>query len=240
MNPVQMKSYFIKKVQRTKDTYSFFFKKPDYFEFTAGQYNKWTIPVEHPDERGNWRFFTISSAPYEEDLMITTKIVQSTFKKTLLTLNEHQEIDVYGPLGTFTLGNPAEHHVFLAGGIGLTPYHSMIKQAAHAGWTTPITLIVSYSTTEDILFHDEFQTIAQEHTWFMFHETITKPEVSKQPWTGSTGRVDEAMIRNFVPDFQTCIFYLCGPPPMVEALQKVMIQIGIGDKQVRIERFTGY
>ena len=123
---------FIKKIEVSKDTYSFYFKRPDGFDFIAGQYNRWTLPITATDGRGSSRFFTISSSPSEKDfLVVTTKIIQSDFKKELLKLHENQEIKIFGPMGQFILDeNSEKEHVFLAGGIGITPFHSMIAHEA--------------------------------------------------------------------------------------------------------------
>src|ERR1700722_6626379 len=119
---------FIKKRKLTKDTYIFYFEKPKSFDFIAGQYNRWTLPITATDGRGSSRFFTISSPPSEKDfLVITTRIIQSDFKKELLKLHENQEIKIFGPMGQFFIDETSEkEHVFLAGGIGITPFHSMI------------------------------------------------------------------------------------------------------------------
>src|SRR5436190_2002973 len=119
MTPAKFKIRFLKKEQHTNDIYSFYFERPEMYEFTAGQYNRWVILIENPDERGNSRYFTISSPPSEKKYFtFTTKINISSFKKTLLTFQAGQEIEIFGPLGIFTLSDPSLHHIFIAGGIG--------------------------------------------------------------------------------------------------------------------------
>lgn len=172
--------------------------------------------------------------------MFTTKINISSFKKTLVKMLPGQEIEIFGPLGVFTLGDPGMHHVFIAGGIGITPYRSMITEAAATGWDTPITLFASYSTAEDVVFQEEFTAIAQNNSWFRYFPTVTKPEESKKPWDGLTGRVDRAMIAKQIPDTANCIFYLCGPPAMTDALSKTVSEMGIPEERTKTEKFTGY
>ncbi len=241
MTPSKFTVRFLKKVQRTYDVHSFYFQRPDGYEFTAGQYNRWIIPIENPDERGNSRYFTISSAPYEkEHLMLTTKINISSFKRTLLTFQPGQEIEIFGPLGVFTLSDPSLHHVFIAGGIGVTPYHSMIMESSMNTWTSPITLFSSFSTVEDIVFHEDFNQVEKSKSWFKYYPTVTKPEESKQPWSGLTGRIDKNVIEKYVADIPNCIFYFCGPPAMVDALQKITEELHIAEDRIKIEKFTGY
>src|SRR6185437_2088866 len=156
---------FLSKEEKAKDTYSFFFEKPADFEFIAGQYNRWTLPITATDGRGSSRFFTISSSPLEkEKISITTKIIQSDFKKALLQLNENDEIKIFGPMGNFILDETnTKPRILIAGGIGLTPFHSMITYAATKKLTIPLTLLVSFSTTEEIVFFEELKTIGEQH-----------------------------------------------------------------------------
>src|SRR5579859_490803 len=118
---------FITKEQVAKDTYTFYFKRPEAFDFFPGMYNRWTLPITATDGRGSSRFFTISSSPLENKLTVTTKIIQSDFKKALLNLREGSEIKIFGPMGNFILDEAnVKPRVLIAGGIGITPYHSML------------------------------------------------------------------------------------------------------------------
>lgn len=240
MNSAKFRVKFLKKLQRTYDVYSFFFEKPANFEFTAGQYNRWIVPVANPDERGDNRYFTISSAPSEKDLMVTTKISESSFKKALLNLPENQPIEIFGPLGKFTLSDPEIHHVFIAGGIGITPYRSMIIDSANKNLSARISLFASYSTVEDVIFHDELEDVRENHPWFHLYETVTKPEASKTPWPGLTGRINDTLIKSKIPDVASCMLYLCGPPKMIEAMVPIAHSLITDPTHIKVEKFTGY
>ena len=241
----QSQSYlvpFIKKVEVAKDTYSFYFKRPAEFNFIAGQYNRWTLPMTATDGRGSSRFFTISSPPTDKDfLVITTKIIHSDYKKELLKLHENQEIKIFGPMGQFFMDekNPAEN-VFIAGGIGITPFHSILMNAAETNSSKKLTLFASFSTTEEMIFFNELTEITKTHPNINVIYTYTKPEESQIPWNGEKGRISEKLIKKYVKDISSSIFYLVGPPPMVENTQKLLEEMKIESDHIRTEQFTGY
>jgi ferredoxin-NADP reductase len=234
--------HFLKKVAVAKDTYSFYFSRPEEFEFTAGQYNRWTLPITATDGRGSSRFFTISSSPLEKDyLTITTKIIQSDFKKALLELKENDEIKIFGPMGEFTLDeSDTRERIFIAGGIGITPFHSMLLYAGSNNLSLPLTLLASYSVPEEMVFYDELTQLAKAHSNIRIVYTITKPQESQIPWNGETGRVTEGMLKKYAKDVMQSVFYIVGPPPMVEGTKALLEQMKIPVANVRTEQFTGY
>jgi ferredoxin-NADP reductase len=247
---------FVKKEQVAHETYSFFFDRegqPD-FDFTAGQYIRMSLEIENPDERGSSHYFTISSSPLEKEyLTITTKIVvqASTFKQTLSSLTPGTPVRFFGPNGDFTLPeHPEKPIVFLAGGIGITPSHSMITFAAKAGASFAMTLFVSFSTVEEAVFYDELKKIGQEHENVQIVYTVThlfepepqsrRPEESTQPWSGETGRISADMIKNYIQNVQNAQYYISGPQKMVSAMAEITSQMGVPEEQVKKEDFPGY
>jgi ferredoxin-NADP reductase len=233
---------FIKRLHIAKDTYSFYFKRPTGFDFIAGQYNRWTLPITATDGRGSSRFFTISSPPSEKEfLVVTTKIIQSDYKKELLKLHENQEIKIFGPMGQFIVDERnSTENVFIAGGIGITPFHSILMDAAATNNQKKLTLFASFSTTEEMIFFNELTEAIKPHPNSKVVYTITKPEESQILWTGEKGRISEDMIKKYVNDISTSIFYIVGPPPMVEGTQKLLGKMSISPKHIRTEQFTGY
>ncbi len=230
----------LNKKQVSKDAYSFYFKKNDFY-YLPGQYIRLTLKIDTPDERGSSRFFTLSSSPTEEHLMITTRILQSAFKKTLTNLKREDEVSMFGPLGKFILKED-EHkkHVFLAGGIGITPYRAMIKYAVDRHLKIQITLFTSFKTVEDYAFRDFFHNVASESNWFKLVETITQPEESNQLWTGHRGRIDADLIRKNIDDLQNSLFFISGPPKMVDGLKEIVKSLNVTDDTINIEKFSGY
>lgn len=242
---IDAKSYttrFLHKKEVAKDTFSFCFERPEKFEFLPGQYNRWTLPITANDARGSSRFFTISSSPLDTDtLSITTKIIQSDFKKALLKLESNNEIKIFGPMGNFILNETnTKPRVFIAGGIGITPYHSMLTYAAAKNLTIPLTLFVSFSTPEEMVFHEELKKISEEHTKIKIVYTITKPEESQISWDGEKGRISQELIKKYVSNITGKFFYVVGPPPMEEATTKMLKDLQITEENILTEAFTGY
>lgn len=240
--PKNFQTIFSKKVQMSEDAYSFYFQRPSDLAFQPGQYMRIDIEIPNPDVRGNSRLFTIASSPTKMDhLMITTRIIQSSFKKTLFNMTPGTKVSIVAPYGVFILHEEETiPHVFLAGGIGITPFHSMITYAAHKNLNIPITLFTSFQTVEHIVFRDELLEIAKNHSWLKLIETVTKPEESKTPWSGHTGRIDEEFIKENVPDLQNSLFYISGPPAMVDALKEITLKATVPEAHIRTEKFTGY
>lgn len=241
-----MKLTLVKKQDEAKGTKSFFWETEKPINYLPGQYFYYTLPkLDYPDPRGETRHFTISSAPTEGNILrLTTRIrPKSSFKKTLDELSIGSVIEGEGPNGTFILNdNDKGPHIFLAGGIGITPFRSMIRYAADKNLGTQIHLIYSNSLPEEITFRKELEEISKTHPNIKVSMTVTKPEESKEKWTGATGRIDEALIKKLVPSdyLPSALFWLCGPPPMVDALEDLMGKLQISSNNIRSEKFTGY
>lgn len=237
-----MESELIKKERVAADAYSFYFKRPESYDFKPGQYLRIEIPIENPDVRGNSRLFTIASSPTEKNfLMITTRIIQSSFKKTLEKMETGTKVKIFGPYGTFTLNEEGQKpYVFLAGGIGVTPFHSMINHIIAKKLFVPITLFTSFRTADDIVYGEEFRKTAKNYKWFKLIETVTRPEESKIPWSGLTGRIDANLIKDSIFDIPNSIFYISGPPAMVDALAETVKSLNIPAENIHVEKFTGY
>lgn len=235
---------FVKKEQRSKDAYTFFFDRTAVsdFYFLPGQYVRMTLDVLQPDDRGSSRFFSITSSPPDKQyLTVTTRIIQSAFKKTLLELSPGAPVKFFGPVGRFVFDETiTKPHIFLAGGIGITPFHSMLFYAAEQNLSIPITLFVSFSTGEDIVFYDELRKVSTDHPNIKVVYTVTKPEASEKPWSGETGRISADLIKKYAPDFMNSLFYISGPPPMVDGMLELVKEMGVSDEQVKKEKFVGY
>lgn len=210
------------------------------FTHQAGQYLTIDLPVDDP--RGKRRPFTISSSPTEKEFVtITTRPGPSPFKQALNSLEKGSKVTSKAPFGNFSLPNETlKPVVLLAGGIGITPFRSMIKFACDTKFSLPITLLYSNRTPDDIPFKIEFDNLCHLNHYFKPIYTITEPKNSTVKWRGPLGFIDEKMIRENAPDLENPIFYVCGPPGMVEAMLEHLKKMAIPDDRVRFEKFSGY
>lgn len=233
-----MKLKLVKKIIEAKGTTSFFFKPEKGLAWLPGQYFYHTLPtLKYPDPKGATRHFTISSSPTEGNLIrLTTRVRdESGFKQTLNELPVGTEIEGEGPSGTFILDeNESGPHVILAGGIGITPFRAIIKYFIDKKFKTPIYLIYSNSTPEETTFKKELETWPKKNPNIHVQFVVTSKD----------GRVDEGKINKFLEDWKLkigdCTFWVCGPPPMVDAMETVLGKMKVGLGQVRSEKFTGY
>lgn len=232
-----MKLKLVKKVDEAKGTKSFFWQPESPITFTPGQYFYYTLPkLNYPDERGATRHFTVSSSPGESNLLrLTTRIrEESGYKKTLDELPIGTEVQGQGPNGTFMFDEKdTGAHVFLAGGIGITPFRSMIKYIADRNLQIPIYLIYSNSDP-DIIFRNEFDQIALAHPNIKVAYIITSTE----------GHLDEPKIEKLITNWQLenekLTWWICGPPPFIDAMEASLGKMKITSDKIRSEKFTGY
>lgn len=243
---IQLKEWmfpFLQKEQVAKDAYAFSFDtSASEFNFLAGQYIRIFLPHQNPDERGIQRLFSIAKSPLEKGtLRIVTRILKSTFKKHLLELTPRTQVKFFGPMGQFVFKDEeTQPHIFLAGGIGITPYLSMIPYIAEKNLSTKVTLFVSFSTVEDVIYYDKLNEVSKEHPNIKLVFTVTKPEESQKPWNGETGRISEDLIKKYAPDYSSSLFYISGPPAMVLAMEEMVKGMQIPQEKIRKEQFTGY
>lgn len=240
-----MPTHTVKLLRReevAEGTMSFYFGKPAGFQFKPGQYLDCSL-IEPPetDAEGNIRTLSIASAPAEKDLMVATRMRDTAFKRVLKTIPLGTALKIDGPLGSFTLHSNAKRPaVFLAGGIGITPFRSMIVNATREGLAHHVALFYSNRRPEDSAFLQELQQIGSENKNYQTICVMTKMEKSKHPWHGETGYIDKAMLARFVPDVPAPIYYIAGPPAMVTAMKETLTGAGVNEDDIRSEDFAGY
>lgn len=230
------------KQELAQGTMAFYFEKPAGFEYKASQHINVTL-VDPPetDDEGNTRVFSLASAPYEKELMIATRIRDTAFKKIIKNIVPGAEVEIYGPAGNFILHSDASSPtVFLAGGIGITPFYSMIKQAFHDKLSHRFYLFYSNRRSEDTAFLDELLKMEKDHKNFTFIGTMTETESSKLSWSGETGYIDLGMIKKYINNMKSSVYYIAGPPPMTAAMQEMLNNVGVNKNNVHHESFFGY
>jgi len=233
---------FEKKEQLNKDTFTFYFlrngsEKP----FIPGQYYEMTLPHKNVDERGDARVFTISSSPTDSQyITITTRIIQSSFKMTLANLNPGEMVQFGGPWEDLNFSEADKSpHVFMAGGIGITPYHSIVNYVMDKRLDTQMILFASWKNREEMIF-DEFFRNANNHLEnFTYVPTITDTE-NLDGWDGEKGRVNEEMLRKYIFDIQNSKYYFSGPQAMIKALKETVVNMGVIKEKIIAEEFEGY
>lgn len=223
-------------------TLAFQFEKPAAFAFKPGQYINLTLldPPE-TDAEGNVRTFSIASAPGEQGLMVATRMRASAFKRVVAHMPLGTEMRLEGPFGNLTLhADTTRPAAFLAGGIGITPFRSILVHAAKARLPHRLFLFYSNRRPEDAAFLDELQALQRENSNYTFIGTMTAMERSERRWLGETGHVDQAMLARVLKGVARPIFYIAGPPQMVSGLHAVVKGAGVSDGDIRTENFTGY
>lgn len=163
----------------------------------------------------------------------------SPFKESLLSLLG-QHVEISGPFGRFILDEGktqnADTRVMVAGGIGITPFRSMIKYATDKKLGDKIILIYSNKTAEDIAFLGELTEIQKQNENLAIVHTLTRSDSSDY----RTGRIDEKLIREIIDNIGGSIFYACGPPAFVDTVIVILKSMGVDAGNIRFERFTGY
>lgn len=234
---------FLKKEQLTSDCYTFYFKRnPESPEFTPGQYFEIKLDIKNPDERGDAHVFTISSSPLDRDFYtITTRIIQSSFKLRLAELKEGEMVQFDGPWNDLNFDeNDKSPHVFLAGGIGVTPYHSIVKFAMEKNLTTQMILFVSWKNRSEMVFDDFFRQANNHMDNFSYIPTLTEESLNPSEWDGEIGRINDEMIKKYVSELNDAKYFFSGPPAMVTALKETVRGMGVPNEKIIFEEFEGY
>ena len=223
-------------------TMAFHFEKPVSFVFTPGQsINMDLLSPAETDAEGNTRAFSVSSAPYEDTIVVTTRLRDTAFKRVLKSMPLETEVKIEGPFGDLLLHNDVKRAaVLLAGGIGITPFHSILLDAVKRKLPHHIFLFFSNNRPEDAPFLDELQLLEKRNTNYKFIGTMTKMEESKTSWQGARGFINKEMLGRHLKNAASPIYYIAGPPGMVKGLHSMLQGAGIDDDDIRTEEFTGY
>lgn len=233
---------FKNKVQVADGTWSFHFEKPADFAFEAGQYVALVLPrLVAPDKRGPVRSLSICSAPSEPDLIFSVRITESGFKQTLMALESGEVAQATKPIGHFTLAHAADGKriVFLAGGIGVTPIRSILVEAAHVGLDRPFSFFYSNRMIKDAAFHEELKSLSLPN-----YRYVTTFSQETLPCTGTNeerGYICEDMLRKYLPadEIAGSWYYLVGAPAFIEAMEKMLTDIGVSKERFVNDPFTG-
>ena len=220
--------------------YEFAFATDRRFGFKPGQYLEWTLEHKYPDNRGNRRYFTIASAPGEETVNLGVKFYEpmSTFKRALMSMKEGDTLSASHIAGDFTLPkDPKRKFVFIAGGIGVTPFRSMVKHMIDTNDTRPTAILYANKTASEVAYKDLFDEAQQK----LGAKVVYALSDERAPVAGYySGKIDAALIAKEVPDYRDRTFYISGPHGMVEAFKDTLSQMGVPRWHIKVDFFPGF
>ena len=239
MKHLEFETEVIDVIQRTSYIKSFRFRASDDVYFKAGQIFNLTIKIEGKEST---KHFSFSNSPTEKGYIeFTKRITGSIFSRALDCLREGDWARINMPFGSFAYKGDHEKITFITGGIGITCVRSIFKFVCDMKLGTDMVLLYSSKTTEDIVFLEDFDKMSSVNNKLRVLYTLTSPDVDRRSWTGRTGRISSAMIREEIPDISERVFYLSGPPRMVDSLSSILSdELNIENDNIRQERFLGY
>lgn len=220
---------FVRKDKISKDVFAFYFdRKNSTLNFLAGQYIHIYLPTVNEKGRGNSRMFTIASSPLKKEyITIVTKKGKTVFKKALFSLGPKTSVKFYGPSGELVLDEEKKpSYVFLALGIGIVPFVSILKYINQKNLKIPIALIVSFYKREEMCFYDELKKISE-----------LNPNIKI---IYSLKRIDEILIKKYVKNINDHLYYIVGSPRGVADLENAVSGMGVSNDKIFIENFEGY
>ncbi len=221
-------------VPRTHDVKSFRFKKPEGFDYLAGQYIMVSVPASDGILK---KPLTISSSPSDSFLEFTKKLTGHEFSNALDSMQLGDSFTIDGPYGKLTFEGECDKIALVSGGIGITPMVSICKYYTDKKAPYNIVLISSNKAEEDIVFRDELEKMESENSHLRVVQTLTRAD---DEWKGCRERICENMILKEIPDYKERVFYLCGPPGMVKAVKELLIEMDVPKSMMKIELFAGY
>ncbi len=231
-----MQAIFDHSIAEADNICSYYFKTEQPIHYTAGQFIEMTLPHKKPDDRGERRWFTLSSSPLQELISITTKHAfdhSSSFKKALQQLQPGDVVKISNPMGDFVLPKLVQTPlIFVAGGIGITPFHSMLLWLAKTNENRPIKLLIGVNNENEIIFQEAFDAAGQ-------HATIVVEQPSAA-WGGERGRLSAEMIIGLEQPTDDTLIYISGPEPMVETLRDDLLKLGLQKRQIVGDYFPNY
>jgi len=236
---VEFETELLDIIQRTHNVKSFRFKLRENVDFRPGQFFSVTIRIDGIERT---KHFSFSNSPTEEGYIeFTKRLTGSEFSKGLERLKIGDWARLKMPYGSFTFQGEYGKIAFLSGGVGITPIRSICKFATDVKLSTDIVLIYGNDREDDIIFREDLDGMQRINRNLRVVYTLTSLDVDPRIWKGRTGLIDDRMVREEIPDFIERVFYICGPPKMVESLINILKnRLGIQDERIKRENFVGY
>ena len=232
---MKFETKIIQIIPRTADVTSYRFARPSDFTYKPGQYFMITIKQ---DNKELTHHFSFSSSPTEkEHFEFTKKLTDHEYSLALKTARIGDWSRIDAPYGQFTFDGEYPKIALLGGGIGITPFISIIRNSTDRRLDAKITLFYGCRTDNDIAFREELEGMQNENKNLKMVCVVNQPS---SQWKGETGIITADMIKKALPDYKENIFYTCGPPPMVKAMEAIVESLGLPKNQLKEEYFTGY
>ncbi|MCW4007121.1 MAG: FAD-dependent oxidoreductase [Candidatus Bathyarchaeota archaeon] len=222
-------------IPRTDNVLSFRFPRPAALIYKPGQYLLVTIKA---NEKSLTKPLSLSSSPTEkEHIEFTKKLTDSEFSNALRALEVGDWVIIDAPYGTFTFEGESAKIVLLAGGIGITPFMSICRYCTDKRLNIKVTLLYGNRSEKDIVFRGELEALERRNrnlkVVFILNE-------ASDSWKGAISVIDAGLVKKEVPDYRESLFYACGPPPMIQAMEKLIRDLGLPSTQLKLEVFTGH
>ena len=232
---MEFKTHVKEITQRTHNVKSFRFVRPSFFNYKPGQFMFVKIRIGKEEVQ---KPFSISSSPTEAGVIeFTKKLTDHRFSRALNAFKVGDWMGIDGPHGGFTFEGEHEKIGLLSGGVGITPLRSICRYCTDNQLDSEITLLYGNQTEKDIIFREEFEEMQQRNKNLRVVLTLNE---SREGWDGYTGFINVGMIKTEIPDYSVRVFYTCGPPGMVKAMEKLLHKLGVLRENIKEENFAGY
>ena len=222
-------------VPRTRNVSSFRFPRPPELSYKPGQYMSVTIKS---DQKELMHPFSISSSPTEKShIEFTKKFTQNEYSLVLKTLRPGDWARIDAPYGEFTFEGEHPKIALLTGGIGITPFRSIIKYSTDMHLNADIVLFYGCRSPDDVAFKDELEQMQAQNKKLKLVFAVNEPNVD---WRGAVGNINADLLKKELPDYKERVFFACGPPGMVAAMTNLIKTLGLSETQLKLENFAGY
>ncbi len=222
-------------IKRNPNVISLRFPRPTELDYKAGQFFFVTLKK---DDKELTHHFSFSSSPTTAGhIEFTKKLTDSEFSTALRSTKAGDWARIDAPYGKFIFEGEYPKIALLGGGIGITPFISMCQYATDKGLDSKIMLFYGCRTIEDVVFKEEFETLAKRNPNFKMMFVLSQPSSN---WAGAKGYITADMVKQTLSDYADYVFFSCGPPAMVKGMQNLVGELGLPKEQLKIEYFSGY